>query len=287
MKTFDRTTLTEAEMEWHFNPRVTFPNHVEYMRTRAETNARVLEKLERLPNFRYGPNPLETLDIYPSKGGLSPVLVYIHGGYWRAGYKEDWTFVAEPLIECGATVVVLNYDLCPTVSLDELVSEIRRAIIWIYQNVKQYGGNPSKMYISGSSAGAHLCAMMLAQDWSKHKAPHDLVKGATLITGIYDIHPVINISVNADIKLDKYSAQRNSPMFLPPLMTGPILAAVGGKESEGWKQQTHDYVSMCRKNDIKCDFMELPDEDHFSLGSILGDPGSPLVRATLQQMGLM
>jgi len=287
MKKFDRTTLSKAEMEWHFNPRVTFPNHTEYMRTRAETNARVLEKLERLPDFRYGPNPNETLDIYPSKGGLSPVLIYIHGGYWRAGYKEDWAFVAEPLVEFGATVVVLNYDLCPEVSLDELVSEIRRAIIWIYQNIKQYGGDPDKMYISGSSAGGHLCAMMVAQNWSKHGAPLDLLKGATLITGIYDIHPVMDISVNADIKLDKYSAQRNSPMFLPPLITGPILAVVGGKESEGWKQQTHDYVSMCRQNEITCNFLELPNEDHFSLGSILGDRDSPLVQTTLRQMGLI
>ncbi|MEC7489979.1 MAG: alpha/beta hydrolase [Pseudomonadota bacterium] len=287
MAKFDRSIISPAEMEWHFNPRVTVPDRTIYMTHRNYANDRVLKNLARIPDLRYGPNPGESLDIYPAKSGAAPVLVYIHGGYWRAGYKEDWAFVAGPLVDCGATVVVLNYDLCPTISLDDLVSEIRRAMIWIFHNIGKHGGNPHQMFISGSSAGAHLCAMMLGQKWWEEGLPRELIRGAVLITGIYDVLPVLDISVNEDIRLDSMAAERNSPMRLPPQISGPLLAAVGANEAEGWKQQTRDYVAMCETNNIKCDFLELPDQDHFSLGTVLGDSDNPLVRTMLGQMGLI
>ena len=287
MAKFDRSIISSAEMEWHFNPRVTVPDRTAYMTHRNYANDRVIKKLTRIPDLRYGPNPGELLDIYPGKSDAAPVLVYIHGGYWRAGYKEDWAFVAEPLVDCGATVVVLNYDLCPTISLDELVSEIRRAMTWIFHNIREHGGNPHQMFISGSSAGAHLCAMMLGQKWREDGLPRELIRGAVLITGIYDVLPVLDISVNKDIRLDPLAAERNSPMRLPPQMSGPLLAAFGANEAEGWKQQTRDYIAMCQTNNIKCDLLEMPDHDHFSLGTVLGDSDNPLVRTILGQMGLL
>ena len=283
---FTLENLSPEEMEWHFNPRVTVPDRDGYMEARKAANERTLNRLSRTPDLRYGPNAHETLDIYPAATSNAPVMVYIHGGYWRAGYKEDWAFVAEPLVSKGATAVVLNYALCPSVNLDELVAEIHRALIWLYRNVADHGGNPERIFISGSSAGAHLCAMMLGHDWTQDDLPANLVKGAVLITGIYDVRPVLDISVNADIRLDADAARRNSPMFLPPRHGGQILAAVGGNEAEGWKQQTRDYVSMCQAGGLECDFLELPGEDHFSLGTVLADSACPLVTTMLNQMGL-
>ena len=283
---YAKENLSPEEMEWHFNPRVTVPDRDGYMDARDAANKRTLDTLSRIPDLRYGPNAYETLDIYPADTAGAPVMVYIHGGYWRAGYKEDWAFVAEPLVSKGATAVVLNYDLCPSVSLDELVAETRRALIWLYRNIGDHGGNPERIFVSGSSAGAHLCAMMLGQDWSQEDLPTNLIKGAVLVTGIYDVHPVLDISVNADIRLDADAARRNSPMFLPPRHGGPILAAVGGNEAGGWKQQTRDYVAMCRAGGQNCDFLELPGEDHFSLGTILADSACPLIQTMLTQMDL-
>lgn len=280
------SNLSPEEMEWHFNPRVTVPDRDGYMDSRDTANRRTLANLASVRDLRYGANPKETLDIYPAAKTPAPVMVYIHGGYWRAGYKEDWAFVAEPLVANGATTAVLSYDLCPSVSLDEIVAETRRALIWLYRNVVDHGGDPDRIYISGSSAGAHLCAMMLGHDWTANGLPSDLIKGAVLVTGIYDVHPVLDISVNADIRLDAAAAQRNSPMFMPPRHPAQLLAGVGGNEAEGWKQQTRDYVAMCRANGIACDFLELPGEDHFSLGTVLADETSPLVQTMLVQMGL-
>lgn len=278
--------LSSEEMEWHFNPRVTVPHHDDYMQIRSIANAGALERLRGARNLRYGPNPREMLDIYPATTIPAPVQVYIHGGYWRAGSKDDWAFVAAPLVARGATTVILGYDLCPDVTLDELVAETRRALIWLYQNIENHGGDRDRLFISGNSAGAHLCAMLLGYDWTQEGLPADLIKGAVLTTGIYDIRPVLDISVNNDIRLDTDAAHRNSPMLSPPRHPAPLVAAVGGNEAEGWQRQTRDYVAMCRSKGIECDYMELPGEDHFSLGTILADDDCLLTQAILTQMGL-
>ena len=279
--------LSPEEMEWHFNPRVTVPHHDDYMKIRIASNEHVLEHITGVRDLRYGPNPREMLDIYPAATTPAPVQVYIHGGYWRAGSKDDWAFVAAPFVDRGATVVILGYDLCPTVSLDELVAETRRALIWLYQNITSHGGDRDRIFISGNSAGAHLCAMLLGQDWTQENLAADLIKGAVLTTGIYDIRPVLEISVNNDIRLDPESAHRNSPMLIPPLHSGPLTAIVGGNEAEGWQQQTRDYVAMCRTQGINCDAHEIPGEDHFSLGTILSDEKCLPTRVALSQMGLI
>lgn len=279
-------SLSPDEMERHFNPRAAVPDYDDYMRERAAANARAVDTITGVRDLRFGPNEKETLDIYPAATTPAPVQVYIHGGYWRAADKDEFAYVAAPLVAGGATVVVANYDLCPSVSLDEIVSEMRRAMAWLYRNVGEYGGDPERIFISGNSAGAHLCAMMLGYDWTREALPADLIKGAVLITGIYDVHPVLRISVNNEIRLDAEAARRNSPMLLPPRHAGALLAAVGGAEPEGWKQQTRDYVAMCQTSDLVCEYLELAGENHFSMSTILADRDCPLIQAMLAQMGL-
>tara|TARA_B100000686_G_C16786454_1_gene975564 strand:- start:251 stop:1114 length:864 start_codon:yes stop_codon:yes gene_type:complete len=284
MGIFNPKLLSKAELEWHYNPRVTVPNLEPYMKLRSEANNAALRNFRRIPDLRYGPNPNELLDIYPATSMNSPTLVYIHGGYWRAGYKEDWAFVAGPLVKNGITTAVVSYDLCPTIDLDGIVSEIHRSLVWIYENIKTYNGNPDNIFISGSSAGAHLCAMMLGMDWGTQSRPANLIKGSVLITGIYDILPVLEISVNNDIRLNHDAAVRNSPLHKPPRNNGPLVAIFGGDEAEGWKQESMKYAGMCNANRIKCELTEIDDQNHFSLGTLLGDESSLLVKTILEQV---
>ena len=284
MGTFNPKLLSKAELEWHYNPRATVPDLEPYMKLRGEANNATFRNLRRIPDLRYGPNPNELLDIYPAISINSPTLVYIHGGYWRAGYKEDWAFVAGPLVKNGITTAVLSYDLCPTIDLDGIVAEISRSLVWLYQNIKKYNGNPDNIFISGSSAGAHLSAMMLSIDWESQGMPENLIKGSLLITGIYDILPVLEISVNKDIRLDYDAAVRNSPLHKPPRNNAPLVAVFGGDEAEGWKQESRRYARMCHANKIKCELIEIGDQNHFSLGTLLGVENSLLVKIILDQM---
>jgi len=279
---------TPAEFERQYNPRVAVADHQPKIDERAALSARLKPTLGGRHDIRYGPNPNELLDIYPAgTDGPSPVQLYVHGGYWRAQDKSDVAFIAAPLQAAGATTVIINYDLCPTVPLDEIVAETIRAISWTYRNIADHGGDPERLFISGNSAGAHLCAMALAHDWDADGLPADIIKGAAPATGIYDVAPVLGISVNEVIGLTADMVDRLSPIRIPPRRKDvPILVSVGASETEEWIKQSKDYAELCRSAGNAVTYLEVPDADHFDMTGAVGDPDQPLLPAILRQMGL-
>lgn len=277
--------MTTEQLEKQFNPRAAVPEHGHYIDERMRLSAETRRKLACVLDLRYGPNPLEMLDVFPGAPG-GPVQLYVHGGYWRANDKADASAIAEPLVAKGATAVLINYDLCPNVTVAEIVRETIRAVAWTWRNVGAHGGDPDRLFISGNSAGAHLCAMALAHDWTADGLPADVVKGAALLTGIYDLAPVPHISVNEQVRLSAGEAKALSPMTRPPLRRLPLLVAVGGAETAEWIRQSKDYAAMCRANGIEAEYLECPGENHFTMTNVLADPDHMLTRAILQQMGL-
>lgn len=278
--------LAADALERQFNPRVAVPDHAEKIAGRAAQSAAVRERLACRLDLRYGEGEKETLDLFPAARPGAPVQLYFHGGYWRANDKADVSFMAEPLVAAGASVVLANYDLCPAVTLDEIVAEARRAIAWTWHHIAEHGGDPERLFLSGSSAGGHLAAMALAHDWTADGLPADALKGAVLVTGVYDVEPVRHISVNEQIRLDAEAAYRNSPVHLPPRRPLPLTVAVGGAETERWIAMSKAYAAACRAAGIDCEYLEIAGQDHFTMTGLLGDPAGPLVRAMLAQMGL-
>jgi arylformamidase len=183
-------------------------------------------------------------------------------------------------------VVIINYDLCPDVSLPEIMAEVVRALVWTHGNIAEWGGDPDRIFISGNSAGAHLGAMMLARDWQADGLPADLIKGAALLTGIYDPSPVLGISVNEVIGLTADMIDAVSPLRNLPRRDLPLLVPVGGGETEEWIKQTRTYVDSCLANGIGAEYMEVPGADHFDMTAAMGDEHGPVLPAILAQMGL-
>ena len=276
----------KEEMECHFNPQVAVPDYPRWAKERSEASLRVRKTLKSSLNVPYGSSPRQVMDIFPAEHPGAPVQVYIHGGYWRGGSKDDNCHIAEAFVKAGATVVLLEHDLCPSVTVTEIVRQVRSAIAWLYGHIADYGGDPSRLYISGSSAGGHLVAMALAHDWEKEGLPRRLIRGAAAISGVYDLDAVLHVSVNEEIRLDPESARENSPFFHPPLPYTPLIVAVGGGEPRGWKQMSEDFFRFCKERGLECDYLEIPDAHHFSLSLLLAKPASPLTRAILGQMGL-
>ncbi len=274
------------QLEHQFNPRVTVPDHADYLDRRARAAADARRRLRAVYDVAYGPGPLERLDIFPGDRPMAPVQVYFHGGYWRAGDKDEFSHFAEPLVAAGALAVLVNYDLCPAVTVDRIVAESRRAIAWLYRNIAGHGGDPARLHISGSSAGGQLAAMALAHDWAAEGLPADLIKGATVITGVHDLEPVLHISVNREIRLQPDAARRLSPIHHPPVHPTPVVVAVGGAESEAWIKQSRDYACACRTAGCPTDYLEIPGANHFSITGSLGDGAGTLQRAMRAQMGL-
>jgi len=277
---------TLKELEVHFNPQNAVADHASWSEKRNAASAANRKKLKGFLDVPYGASERQKLDIFPAEKTGAPVLIYFHGGYWRSGGKEQNAHFADLFVARGATVVVAGYDLCPAVTVTDIVRQARSAVAWVYENISRYGGDPAKLHIAGISAGGHLVAMALANDWQKEGLPRDIIKGATAITGVYDLDAVLHIGVNQEIRLTPQAARENSPLVHPPLPGAPLIVAVGGAEPEGWRRQSQDFFNLCRERRIDCQFFEIPGGHHYSMGLELIDPASPLTRAIFKQIGL-
>jgi arylformamidase len=276
----------QEEMEYQYNPRESVPEYPQLAKKRAEQARRVRESAKSWLGVPYGSSPREKLDIYPADQPGGPVLIYIHGGYWRSGSKEDNCNFVPVFTKQGASVVLVEYDLCPTVTVSDIVRQTRSAIAWVYRNILRYSGNPAKIYLSGHSAGGHLTAMALAHDWASAGLPRDLIKGAVATSGVYDLDMVMRISVQEEVRLTPELAKRNSPFHHPPLPICPVIVAVGGAEPKGWQQMSEDFFKLCKERGVDCEYLIIPSANHYTMSEHLADADSPLAQAMLRQMGL-
>lgn len=286
MSDFVYKAFRKEDMEVQFNPQASVSDQSRWSQERARLSAAARENFKSRLNVPYGPSPRQVLDIFPAPRGDAPLNLFFHGGYWRGGSKDDNSLIASLLVPAGATAVVVEYDLCPAVTVADIVRQARAAILWAYRNSAGFGGDPSKLYISGMSAGGHLVAMALAHDWESEGVPADVIKGAVAISGVYDLMPVLHVSVNAAIRLTPESARQNNPMLQPPRPVAPLVLAVGGDESPGWKQMSLDFFRLCKARGVRCEHLEIPGRHHYSISHLLAEPANPLAAAILRQMRL-
>ncbi|MCR9212199.1 MAG: alpha/beta hydrolase [Proteobacteria bacterium] len=258
-----------------------------YLNAATERSADFRDRQDGVLDVAYGDTALQTVDIFPAASPGSPVLIFIHGGYWRSLDKDVYSEIAEPFVAAGATVVLPNYDLCPTVTVPEIVDQIRTCLKWVHYNIGDYNGDPGNLYLSGHSAGGHLTGMMMATDWQgSYGLPADLLKGAIPLSGLFDIEPHRHTELQETIRLTAETAAANSPQKLNILSTCPVLCAVGGGESEEFHRQSREFAEKCKTHGLACDYMDLGTDNHFDITNRLHDPDDPLVRAILKLMGL-
>ena len=272
------------EMEYQYNPRESVPEYPELAKVRAAQAKKVRETAKSWLNVPYGSSPREMLDIFAADKPGGPVLVYIHGGYWRSGSKEDNCNFVPSFTKRGATVVLVEYDLCPQVTVTDIVRQTRSAIAWVCKNIIRYSGDPARIYVSGHSAGGHLTAMALAHDWAKEGLPLDCIKGAVATSGVFDLEVVPKISVREQVKLTPEAAQINSPFLNPPKVKCPLVVAVGSAEPKGWQRMSEDYYNYCNQQDMNVEYVVVPGANHYTMSEKLLEETNPLTQAMIKQM---
>lgn len=272
------------DIEQNYNARLTVPEYADHVaRCRAATDA-VKARLNPEIDLRYGTHELESLDWYHAGRSNAPVHVFIHGGFWRANDKRDFGLVAAPITDAGADAVVINYPLCPEVSLDQVVQSVNSAIKWIWNRAADSGANMIDFTLSGHSAGAHLAAMVLTHDWASEGLPAKPIRSAVLISGIYELEPVLQISVNKEkIHLTPDRVPYLSPMRRPPSGV-PLLLPVGEDEAPMWMRQSSNLAAAVRAEGGYAKYMEIPGRNHCNLMETFEDPASPLSRNTLDHL---
>lgn len=234
MTTFDPTWLDQQ-----YNNRARISDHTEIFERWERASLLAREKSVCQIDLRYGKEPSESLDVFLPARERAPILVFIHGGYWRALDKRDVSFVAPSFVQDGAMVVIPNYALCPAVTVEAIALQMVRAVEWVYRNAATYGADRERIVVAGHSAGGHLAAMMLSCHWSRvaRDLPGALVKSALSISGLFDLEPIQQTPfLMNDLRLTAESARRLSPACFPA-PSGVLYAMVGAQESEEFLRQ--------------------------------------------------
>jgi len=270
-----REFVTQAEFDAQYNPSATLPDpnapglHFVAMAQKAR------EQLRCTLDVPYGPTLEETLDIFPADQANAPVFVFIHGGYWRALSSKTFSGVALGLQARGITTVVINYALCPRVTIDEIVRQTRAALAWTLRNIAQYGGDPARVAIGGHSAGGHLTAMALQTDWAgDYGLPQDPFVAALPFSGLYDIEPLRYSYLQPAIQLDDGIIRRNSPAFSVRPCKTPVWITWGGAESTEFARQSRIYHDAWQAAGNVSELREVPGANHFTVIGGLEDPQS-------------
>jgi arylformamidase len=234
---------------------------------------------DRLKVIPYGSGERNRIDLF-SGDGAGPIVVFIHGGYWQALDGSFFSHLAGGLNAHGIDVAVPSYDLCPGVSIAEIIGEIRAASRELAKL-----GRP--LVVSGHSAGGHLAACMLATEWRGFDAslPEDLVTAAYAISGLFDLRPLVKTSINNALKLDEATAKAMSPLFWKPPARGMLDAVVGGNESAEYLRQSQIIVDAWNASGIATRFATIPDANHFTAIAPLADPNSPTTLRLKQLAG--
>ena len=235
-------------------------------------------------DLRYGPDAAETLDLFlPAQGkGPYPLLVFIHGGFWRRLHKDDFSWIAPAFLARGVAVAVVNYGLAPTTTLEEITAQTRRSLAWLYRKADHYGIDDRSIVVSGHSAGGHLTCMALATDWPAlaPDLPPKLVAAGIALSPVVDLAPLASVpALNTDLDFNPVRVASLSPILLKPATNAPLIGAVGGKESAEFQRQlallAHGWASIWKGA------VAMPEDDHLSLCEAIARPDSPLFNTTL------
>ena len=273
-------TLSSDYLEQQYNNRAAVPEHPQIIANWLQQSAEVRASKRCELDLEYGPGYLEKLDLFFPDGPSQALMVFVHGGYWRAMDKADFSFLAPAFTRAGITLAVINYRLVPTVPLEDLVRDVVSGITWIYQHAGHYGANPHRLTVCGHSAGGHLAALMLACQWPRwHGAlPPEVVRGALAISGLFDLEPFkYTPFLKDDLALTDARVLALSPACMRPATHAPLVLTAGGNESSEFHRQAE--VLAQRWSGVFAKNVPMPGHDHFSICTALGDPTSPLFAA--------
>jgi arylformamidase len=277
-----------AWFDEQYNNRARIPEHPSILKNWFDSSTRALERHGEMVEVAYGSDVSERLDVFPAASRRSPILVYVHGGYWRALDKRAQSFIAPPFVDAGAMVVLPGYALCPTVSIEHIVLQLVRALVWVYDHATKFGGDPTRIVVAGHSAGGHLATMMLACQWQavRPALPVDVVKAALSISGLYDLEPLRHAPFLApDLKLTTAAALRLSPAAMAPPQRGVLAAVVGADESAEFLRQAALIVKAWGPQTvIACE--HVANRNHMNVLDGLADPESRTHRLALELLGL-
>ena len=268
----------KAFLDREYNPRAQIADFADFFVRWKQEAQQARESLPAQLDLVYGAAAAEKLDFFPAASAGAPLLIFIHGGYWRVLDKADFSWIAPPYVAAGISVAVLNYGLAPKTPMPEIVNQVRRACAWLWGNAETLGIDRSRVFCSGHSAGGHLTGMMLATDWPALSAalPKRLLAGALTVSGVFDLQPLTHAEfLRKDLGLDEAAARAISPAFLNLHNEAPLWRALGALESAEFHRQS-ELIAAHWPSAAKTELLDVPGCNHFSVCDAMATPGNVL-----------
>lgn len=276
----------QAELDLQYEQRSLVPDGDRYVAENEAASAQARADLDCRIDVPYGDGADEVLDIFPATAPGAPVLVFFHGGAWVRGKKTNESFIAAPLVAAGAAVVMVEFTLCPAGTLDNMVDQCRRAVAWVHANAGSFNGDAGRIVIAGHSSGSHLGGMLAVTDWADHGLPADVIKGAVLTSGIYELTPARLSHRNTYLFLDEEGVTRLSPMrHLRPDLP-PFAILYGGGELPEFRRQSRAFAQALADAGVRVIEADIPDLNHFEMSRRLADTDGPAYKAAVEMLGL-
>jgi len=265
------------DYEKEYDNRGRVPEHLEIFARWEREGAAYRAAARGEYGLKYGPSPRQTIDLFPAKDG-APLALFIHGGWWRSLDPSLFSQVAAGPNAHGVGVAVAGYDFCPQVTIASIIEEMRAACLWLWWKFRR------RIFVYGWSAGGHLAACLLAQDWTAlaADAPTDLVPAAYAISGVYDLAPLLHVSQNADLKLDAAEAHRLSPLFWSVPAGRTLDAVVGSLESSEFLRQSKVIAESWNARGVATRYAEIAGANHFIAVDPLRERDSAMTRRVVE-----
>ena len=278
----DQKALDDA-----YDQMVYAPNRDQVHKRNIFNSDRVRARLGEPKRIAYGPKPIESLDLFPTSKPNAPINVFIHGGAWRQRSVKDYAFLAEMFVRAGSHWIGLDFDGVEGTNgnLLPMADQVRRGVAFVYKNAKSFGGDPSRIYVSGQSSGAHLAGNVVTTDWEKdYGVPNDIVKGALLCSGMYDLKPVRlskrseYVAFTDEIE-EKLSSQRRLDR-----LNCPLIVSYGTYETPEFQRQNREFAAAVKAAGKPVRLLVAEGYNHFEMAELIGNPLSLLGNAVLEQM---
>lgn len=276
---------TAAELDALYEAPRQVPDVNVYLERFEAGSVRAREQDRALLDVPYGEHERERLDVFPAASPDAPAVLFFHGGYWRASSKERYSFLAGGAVELGATLVVVEYALIPTVTMSELLDQCSRAVAYVHRHAPELGCDGSRLHLTGHSAGGHIVAMLLATEWAEWAMPASAIRGGLALSGLFDLEPIRDTYLDDTLRLTDGDVFRNSPIRLGPTVDAPLHVSVGADEGAEFIRQARAMHVAWESRGVAIETAVLDGLNHYSLVESLADPAGELCQVLRRQMG--
>jgi arylformamidase len=287
-----QTPDNEAWREWsleklerEYSPSSCVPSITPFLEAYVSRSQAAAKELPNRANLKWGEGADELFDFFPAASPTAPLLVFFHGGYWQEHSKDDVLFVAANCVRNGIAYVSVNYTLAPNITVAGIVDQCRRAVRAIHNQSKELGFDSHRLFVAGSSAGAHLASMMLLEDWKTGtEKGTEKIAGAILLSGVYDLAPLVPTYINGALSLNDEKARQVSPLYQPLGPPVPVIVAWGENEPSEFKRQGQTFATALQNAKFLVTSLEVPIANHFDIVFEIADPATTLGRLSLSMI---